>query len=77
MNEREKNVLYLMTMLGAAVAAEARKSNIDQDRLHSIVVEPETGYVDAYVIMDGKYYHATRSDLFPKVVYREENVNER
>lgn len=70
MNEREKKFLDLLLNVGIALVDEGRKCNVDSDAVHSIVFSLEDGYVDAYIVKDGKQYHASRFDQFPEVSYR-------
>lgn len=74
MEDREKNYLKLLVNMGVALMQESRKTNIDQEGDHSIVFQPETGYVDAYIVINGKQYHATRFDQFPDIKYEEMTV---
>lgn len=74
MNDREKNYLKLLVNMGVALMQEARKTNLDQDGDHSIVFSPETGYVDAYIVINGKHIHARRFDQFPEIKYEEMKV---
>lgn len=69
MNEREKKFLDLMMETGLALLSEARKCNIDPRANHSIVIEPEEGYVNAYIIINGVNYCATRFEQFPEIRY--------
>lgn len=71
MNEREKKFLDLLLNVGIVLVDEGRKCNIDPDEVNSIVFSLDEGYVDAYIVKDGKQYHASRFDQFPEVSYRE------
>ena len=71
MNAREKNYLDMLLKFGIALMEEGRKTGIDQNRVHGIDFEPETGYVYATVNADGKIYTAMRFDRFPEVDYQE------
>lgn len=69
MNDREKNYLTLLVNMGVALMQEARKTSADPDGTHLITFEPETGWVDAYIVIDGKQHHATRFDQFPDIQF--------
>lgn len=71
MNEREKALFDMMCGLGIAMMEEARKTNVNQDAIHTIAFSPESGYVRVEMRVGNTSYYTHRFDQFPNMEIEE------
>ena len=67
MNAREEEFFQKMIERGMALMNEARKTNLDQEFIHSLAFSPESGYVRIETKVGNTIYYSHRFDQFPEL----------
>ena len=67
MNAREEEFFQKLIECGMALMNEARKTNLNQEAIHTVSFSPENGYVRVEIKVGNTIYHTHRFDQFPEL----------